>query len=216
MSTELESPTPELKGPAPKGGAKDAPPAAPGDAPILDHEYDGIQEYDNPLPGWWLYIFWASILFTPIYIAYYHFGDGPLVADEYAADVRAFEEAEAQRAMESGAVSEDALAALSRDEATLAAGEALFKTNCVACHGDKGEGKIGPNLTDDAWIHGGTLMAIHTTIDQGVPEKGMLAWGKTLPGDDVKRLAAYVAGKLRGTNVPGLPPQGEKVALEKP
>ncbi len=193
---------PRTQGPGPAPTQADEP-------PILQHEYDGIQEYDNPLPGWWVYLFWATIAFCPLYVVHYHFGQGALVADEYAADVRAFEEAEAKRALESGAVTEETLAALSADDLTLAAGEAVYRTNCVACHGDLGEGKIGPNLTDDAWLHGGSAMAIHRTIDQGVPEKGMLAWGKTLPPDDVKRVTAFVVGKLRGKNVPGLPPQGE-------
>jgi cytochrome c oxidase cbb3-type subunit 3 len=179
-------------------------------AQLLGHAYDGIQEYDNPLPAWWLWIFWVTIAFTPVYIVHYHFGQGGLIKAEYEADLAVWNEAEAARAMESGVVDEATLTALMSDAGTVAAGEALFKASCVACHGDQGEGKIGPNLTDDYWIHGGSLMQIHRTIDQGVPEKGMLAWGKTLPPEDVRRLAAYV-GTLRGRGVPGLPPQGDKL-----
>ena len=181
-------------------------------AELLDHAYDGIQEYDNPLPAWWVWVFVVTIAFTPLYVVYYHLGEGDLVEDEYATDLAAWNEAEAARAMESGVVSEETLTALMNDAGTLAAGEALFRTNCTACHGELGEGKIGPNLTDDAWLHGGTLLQIHRTIDQGVPEKGMLAWGKTLPPEDVRRVAAWV-GSLRGKNVPGLPPQGEKLGM---
>jgi cytochrome c oxidase cbb3-type subunit III len=181
-------------------------------AELLDHAYDGIQEYDNPLPAWWVWVFVATIVFTPLYVVHYHFGQGDTVEAEYAADLAAWNAAEAARALESGVVSEETLAALMHDATTLAAGEALFKTNCVVCHGDRAEGKIGPNLTDDFWLHGGTLLAIHRTVDQGVPEKGMLAWGKTLAPDDVRRVAAWV-GSLRGKNVPGLPPQGEKLGM---
>ncbi|MCO5166275.1 MAG: c-type cytochrome [Planctomycetes bacterium] len=195
--------------PSPSPAPAPAPLTEGHEAPILDHEYDGIQEYDNPLPGWWVWIFWVTIAFTPLYIAYYHYGEGPLVADEYAADVQAFQEAEARRALESGAVDEASLAALMVDAATLAKGEAVFRSNCVACHGDQGEGRIGPNLTDDYWLHGGELMDIFRVIDQGVPDKGMIAWGKMLGPDDLKRVTAYV-GAMRGTNVPGLGPQGEK------
>lgn len=179
-------------------------------ARLLEHSYDGIQEYDNPLPAWWLWIFWATIAFFPMYVLYYHVGQGRLIADEYEADLAAWNEAEAARALESGVVDEETLEALTHDAVTLAAGEALFKTNCVACHGDQGEGKIGPNLTDAYWLHGGTLVQIHHTIDQGVPEKGMIAWGKTLGPDDVRRLAAYV-GSRSGLSLPGLPPQGNKL-----
>jgi cytochrome c oxidase cbb3-type subunit 3 len=179
-------------------------------AQLLGHAYDGIQEYDNPMPAWWLWIFWVTIAFTPVYIVHYHFGQGGLIKAEYEADLAVWNEAEAARAMESGVVDEATLTALMSDAGTVAAGEALFKASCVACHGDQGEGKIGPNLTDDYWIHGGSLMQIHRTIDQGVPEKGMLAWGKTLPPEDVRRLTAYV-GTLRGLGLPGLPPQGDKL-----
>ncbi|MCW8138992.1 MAG: c-type cytochrome [Planctomycetota bacterium] len=225
MSVAPELPKTALK-PAEGEAAKTAPPApAPSpspptpaptppvveahEAPILDHEYDGIQEYDNPLPGWWVWIFWVTIAFTPLYIAYYHYGEGPLVADEYARDLRAHQEAEARRALESGAVDEASLAALVADAATLAQGEAVFRTNCVACHGDQGEGRIGPNLTDDYWLHGGELMSIFRVIDEGVPDKGMIAWGKMLGPDDIKRVTAFV-GAMRGKNVPGLGPQGER------
>lgn len=179
-------------------------------AQLLGHVYDGIQEYDNPLPAWWLWAFLASIAFAPLYVVYYHFGRGDSVQAEYDADLAAWSEAEAARAMESGVVDEETLRALTNDAVTLAAGEALFRTNCVACHGDQGEGKIGPNLTDGYWLHGGTLVDIHRTIDQGVPEKGMLAWGKTLAPEDVRRLAAYV-GSRSGLDLPGLPPQGDKL-----
>lgn len=181
-------------------------------AELLGHSYDGIQEYDNPLPGWWLWIFWITIAITPLYILHYHFGEGAGVQASYDAERAEWSAAEAARAMESGVVSEETLAALTKDAATLAAGEALFKTNCVACHGDKGEGKIGPNLTDAYWIHGGTLVDIHRTINDGVPDKGMLAWGKTLSPDDVRRITAYV-GSRRGLDVPGLAPQGQKVGM---
>lgn len=206
MSAELQQQPERIEPTA--SSAPAAPPSA-GAGPILEHEYDGIQEYDNPLPGWWLFLFWAAIAFAPAYVAYYHFGQGLSVAEEYAADVRAFEEAAAQRALEGGTIDEGALTALATDAATVGAGEALYRNNCAACHGDQGEGRIGPNLTDEYWIHGGSLMQIFTTIDQGVPEKGMLAWGKTLAPDDVRRLTAFVASR-RGKNVPGLAPQGDK------
>lgn len=181
-----------------------------------DHSYDGITEYDNPLPGWWTWIFVATIVATPLYLTYYHGGEGNLVADEFARDYKAHQEAEAKRALAEGVVTEGSLAALAQDTATVAKGDALFKANCVVCHGEKGEGKIGPNLTDASWIHGkGALVDIHGVITNGVPEKGMVAWGKQLPSADIKALTAYVAG-LRGTNVPGKAPEGTPVGVERP
>jgi cytochrome c oxidase cbb3-type subunit 3 len=179
----------------------------PNEPAASEHTYDGITEYDNPLPGWWVAIFWASIVFAPFYAIYYHLGPDRLIADEYARESQAHAEAEAARALSSGVVTEEVLAALGRDPATVREGAALFQQNCIVCHGERGQGKIGPNLTDDAWLHGGTLLAIHHTINEGVPDKGMLAWGKQLDPDTVKKLAAFV-GSIRGTHVPGLPPNG--------
>jgi cytochrome c oxidase cbb3-type subunit III len=178
---------------------------------LLDHEYDGIQEYDNPLPAWWVWTFVATIVFTPLYVLHFHWGKGDLVAAEYQRDVDAYNAAEAARALAGGPVTEASLLAMSHDAPTVEAGATLFRTNCVACHGDRAEGRIGPNLTDGYWLHGGTLLEIQRTITEGVPDKGMLAWGKTLAPEDVKRLAAYV-GSLRGLDVPGpLGPQGSRV-----
>jgi cytochrome c oxidase cbb3-type subunit 3 len=196
----FDTPTPSTPAPAP----------TPADARLTDHTYDGIQEYDNPLPGWWVAIFWAAIVFAPFYAVYYHGGPDRLIADDYARDLAAHAEAEAKAALESGTVDEESLAALGRDAHTMDEGAALFQQNCTVCHNDRGQGKIGPNLTDDAWIHGGSLVQIHHTIDQGVPDKGMLAWGKQLPPDVVKKLAAFVGTRLRGTHVAGLPPQGPR------
>jgi len=187
---------------------QDARTETPEEPRLLDHTYDGIAEYDNPLPGWWVWTFVACIAFAWPYLAYYHGRSDTSVAAEYADEVRIFNAQEAARTMGSGPVTEEKLEALARDPNAVDAGRAVFQQNCRVCHGDQGEGKIGPNLTDDAWIHGGALLDIHRTIDQGVPEKGMLAWGKTLPPEDILVVAAYV-GTRRGLNVPGpLPPQG--------
>jgi cytochrome c oxidase cbb3-type subunit III len=168
---------------------------------LLDHSYDGIQEYDNPLPGWWVWLFVLSIVFALIYPVYYHYGDGDLVADEYAADVKRFEEEQAARMAQLGELSEESLAELAANQVLMAQAAEKFVATCGACHGAQGQGVSGPNLTDDAWVHGGTLMEIHETIDQGVDGKGMPAWGQTMPPMDVRMLSAYV-GTLRGTNPP--------------
>ena len=108
-------------------------------------------------------------------------------------------------------LTEAELQGVDHDEKLVAAGLIKFTSTCVACHGDKGEGKVGPNLTDKFWLHGkGTLADIYATIAKGVPEKGMPAWGAMMTPEDVKALAAYV-GSIRGKNLPGKAPQGEAV-----
>ncbi|MCB9646552.1 MAG: c-type cytochrome [Deltaproteobacteria bacterium] len=178
---------------------------------MLNHEYDGIREYDNPIPAWWNWIFLGSFVFSVFYFVHYHMGNGVSVKDAYAVEMEAIEKVRAEEALAAAKnVSEEKLAGLMADPAAVAAGEAKFKTVCVACHGQKGEGLIGPNLTDAYWLHGdGSLMAIRDVVINGVVEKGMVAWGKTMPPDELNKVVAYV-GTLRGKNEPGKEPQGEK------
>lgn len=166
------------------------------------HEYDGIEEADNALPTWWVVVFICSVLFAGAYwlmVEEFHLAPSPV--EELAA-------AQAERSKRTGQVSDDELLSAARMESAVAAGKQTYTTNCVACHGAKAEGSIGPNLTDAHWLHGGTPVQIFSTIRDGVPAKGMPSWGAILGQDAVKTLAAYVI-TLRGTNVPGKAPQGE-------
>jgi cytochrome c oxidase cbb3-type subunit 3 len=176
---------------------------------LLDHAYDGIQEYDNPMPRWWVWLFWATIIFSVIY-----FFDvtgrvkGIGREAEYEREV-----AEAARRWPHPAAGADAaaLAALAQDPKAKEAGKAVYTQNCASCHRPDGGGLIGPNLADDHWIHGGTPEAIQRTIAEGVLAKGMPAWGKMLKPEQVDGVTAYVVS-LRGTNPPDAKaPQGEKV-----
>lgn len=164
---------------------------------LLDHDYDGIREYDNPMPRWWLWIFYATIAFS---VAYYFlplpFGEGPGVVAEYEADVARHA---AQQPAAGPALTDEQLLALAADAGRRAEGKAVYDQNCAACHRPDGGGLIGPNLTDDAWIHGGTPTAIHTTIVEGVMAKGMPAWGRLLKPEQVDAVTAYVVS-LKGTN----------------
>jgi len=177
---------------------------------LLGHEYDGIREYDNPLPGWWVWIFVATIVFSGGYWAWYEAGPGTTVIAQYEADVR---QAAARAAQQPGAVAaadEDALRRLQKDAAAMAAAQAVYASRCAACHGPEGQGVIGPNLTDDYWLHGGSLTAIRRTIADGVPDKGMVPWKEQLKPTELEAVAAYV-GRLRGTNPPNQkPPQGTR------
>jgi len=175
--------------------------------PIMDHEYDGIKEYDNPMPRWWVLLFWATIIFVPVY--YFLPGDtgaGGKKEAMYAREIAAFEAAHPTAAGPTETAEQ--MAAIVADPRQTAVGKMLFATNCVSCHRADGGGLIGPNLTDDAWIHGGTPLEIHTTIWNGVLAKGMPPWGKMLKPDQVNALTAFVVS-LHGTKPPDpKPPQG--------
>lgn len=178
--------------------------------PLLDHDYDGIREYDNPMPGWWTALFLLCIAFAVAYGFWLHGGGGgKTVHQEYQEEVDAAVALELKNAPP--VLTEAELAAAVADKATVDAGAAKFKEVCVACHGDKAEGKIGPNLTDKYWLHGkGNLADIYTTIAKGVPEKGMPTWSRNLKPAELKNVAAFV-GSLRNTNVAGKAPQGNPV-----
>ncbi len=167
------------------------------DSHLIEHNYDGIQEYDNPLPRWWVYLFYATIVFSVLYLLNVPgIGIGKGRIADLNADVAAFKAAHVQA--DSGP-SPAQLSALAADPAALAEGKQLFTTNCVSCHRADGGGLIGPNLADDAWIHGGTLAEIHETITNGVLAKGMPNWGRILKPAQVNALTVYVAS-LRGSN----------------
>ena len=183
---------------------------------LLDHSYDGIQEYDNPLPRWWLAIFWLTIIFTPLYILYFHFGGGLLATEKYDAEMIAFYDRQAEQLLALGDISEGTLVDLTADASMMNGGKKIFQAKCATCHGMFGEGGIGPNLTDEYWIHGAQLMNIYATVRDGVTAKGMLAWERQLRPAEMMAVSAYV-GTLLGTNPPNAKdPQGELVVRTAP
>lgn len=172
-----------------------------------DHEYDGIREFDNPMPRWWLLTFYGTVVFSVGYWLYYHSTSaGQMPMAVYQEEVRRAEE-EAER--QGKGLSEDELLALGKDTSAVSQGETVYKQNCLVCHGDKGQGAVGPNLTDDYWLHGPKALDQYKTIAGGVLEKGMPAWKPTLGPSKVKQVLGYIL-TFRGKNVPGKPPQGEK------
>jgi cytochrome c oxidase cbb3-type subunit 3 len=176
------------------------------------HDYDGIREYDNRLPNWWLWTLIVSIVFGYGYWMYFQtFHAGASSHEAYLAELERADAAAAARAAARGALTDEALAAFAADATRVAAGKVLFGQYCVACHGPEAAGLIGPNLTDNAWIHGGTPTAILQTVTTGVAAKGMPSWGPVLGPDKVENVVAFVL-TLRGKNVPGKPAEGELVS----
>jgi cytochrome c oxidase cbb3-type subunit 3 len=186
-------------------------PSARPDASLLEHEYDGIREYDNPLPGWWVNLFWASFVFSVGYAGHYHLtGNGESVLRAYEGEQIA---ARAERAKASlkEAPSEEVLGKLMSDAALMQDAKVTFAERCAQCHGAEGQGAIGPNLTDGHWLNGGgTLMDIYSVVSHGVPTKGMPAWELQLQPVELRKIVALV-GSLRGKNLAGKAAEGRPV-----
>jgi mono/diheme cytochrome c family protein len=254
---------------------------------LFHHSFDGIEEYDNDLPGWWKMLFYVTIAFAFVYLLYYHvLGIGDSSKVEYMKEMNpnlstvtesgggilttfhspffqndenltprveaelkrltdaSFEEnlmramakakpdelaklqtafpdvykrfltgAGAPGAATETAAAEPTIAEPLKDAKSLATGKQIFETQCFTCHGKLGEGGIGPNMTDDYWIHGGKLGDVIHTIRKGVPEKGMISWQATLSPEQINDVASFIFVKLQGTTPPNAKaPQGDKVA----
>jgi cytochrome c oxidase cbb3-type subunit 3 len=187
--------------------------AKPEDSRLMAHSYDGIREYDNPLPGWWRAIFWASIVFAAVYFVYFHIGHWANTPDDtYKAALADYDSMKDRReAADAASVSETMLADHANDPKLVAHGAEIFAARCVSCHTADGRGLIGPNLTDLYQIHGSTRMDMYKTVRGGVPGTAMLAWGEQMPAPDVIAVTVF-ATTLRGRNVAGgKAPQGERV-----
>jgi len=182
---------------------------------VLDHNYDGIKELDNTLPPWWVYMFYATIIFAGVYLVRFHILDGDSQAVEYdKAVAEARLEVDKFQSTSTDLITAENVTLLTSD-ADLKRGKAVFGLNCASCHVADGGGAIGPNLTDEYWILGGGIKNVYNTIHNGGRDgKGMIAWNKTLKSDDMAKVASYVIS-LQGTT-PANPkaPQGEKWVQE--
>lgn len=169
---------------------------------VLDHNYDGIRELDNNLPPWWVYMFYASIVFGIGYFAYYQMFDGPTQIDEYETEVAQAKAEVAEFKKNNKDLIDADNVELLTGASDLAAGKTIYIDNCVACHKDNGGGGIGPNLTDDYWILGGGVKNIfHTISEGGRAGKGMIAWKSDLKPNEMAQVTSYVIS-LHGTNPP--------------
>ena len=176
----------------------------------LDHNYDGIRELDNHLPPWWVNMFILTVIWSVGYMWYYHWGgDGVNQADEYKTEVATAKKEIAMALAGKANDMDESSVTLLTDAASLSDGELTFKSVCAACHGQKGEGTVGPNFTDEYWIHGGGIKDLFKVIKYGVPEKGMISWASQLKPVDMQKVASYIL-TLKGTNPPNpKAPQGE-------
>lgn len=179
------------------------------DAPLMDHDYDGIREFDNSLPGWWLATFYIAIVFAIAYFGYYILGSGPTLVEELNQQLKQAEFAKLSQQAPSKGPDEKQLTTAFQDPEQKKKGKAIFQVRCVACHGPEGQGGIGPNLTDNYWIHGGTLADIAKTVSTGVPDKGMPTWKALISNEEIISVVVFVKS-LKGTNPPNpKAPQGD-------
>lgn len=192
-------------------------PIAKEETVMLDHNYDGIRELDNHLPPWWLGLLYGTIVFAVVYLLNYHVWHwSPTQEQEYTlAMEEGKKEVEAYQAKLGESIDEKSVKLLT-DAKTLDNGKVIFTEKCVACHGAAGEGGVGPNLTDDYWLHGGTINDVFGVIKNGVPEKGMISWKATLKPGQIQEVSNYIM-TLKGTNPANAKaPQGEKAGDAAP
>lgn len=181
------------------------------EAILLDHDYDGIKELDNHLPPWWLGMFYGAIVFAIFYLLNYHVWHwSPSQAEEYEIAMAEGEELKMAKAATSTSTIDENSVELLADAADIERGHTIYTGNCAVCHGAAGEGGVGPNLTDEYWLHGGSISDIYKTITHGVSEKGMIAWEGTLKPTDIQQVSSFIK-TLAGTNPPNAKAaQGEK------
>jgi len=179
---------------------------------LMDHEADGIRELDNKLPRWWVWLFYATTVFAILYFSYYHvLRAGNLMAGEYQEEMKIGEriKGEAMAKFEANIATTEP----STDPVVLASGKQTFLRLCAPCHRADGGGLVGPNLTDDYWVHGDKFADNLKTIWNGVPEKGMITWKGTLKPEEIYAAASYIY-TLRGTKPPNPKPPENQTPIQ--
>lgn len=169
---------------------------------VLEGDYDGIEELDNNVPPWFNILFYGTVVIAVIYFLNFHvFGTGKLPFQEYQEEIN-LANMQREELIRTGAYINENTVVLLTDNESIKNGKQLFTTNCVTCHGEGGQGIIGPNLTDEYWIHGGGIKNVFTVIKYGVPAKGMITWMNQMNPKLMQQVASYVIS-LQGTNPPG-------------
>jgi len=179
---------------------------------MIDHEYDGIRELDNPIPMWFNALFYSSIAFAIGYLLVYHvFGWGMTQEEEYIAAMQAGEKQRIEFLESSGSNIDESSVTVDLSPEFVAAGQEIFLQNCGMCHGNQGEGLIGPNLVDEYWIHGGEISDIFRTVKYGVPDKGMVPWEANLTPVQIAQVSNFILS-IVGTTPPNpKAAEGEKM-----
>ncbi|KGE15808.1 cbb3-type cytochrome c oxidase N-terminal domain-containing protein [Sphingobacterium deserti] len=179
----------------------------------IDHEYDGIKELDNPIPAWFNALFYSTLAFGIVYLLVYHvFSWGLSQEQEYHHEVAVAEKAKQEYLAQAANLIDETSITVDETGSMAASGKAIFMANCVACHGNAGEGGIGPNLTDDYWLHGADIKDIFKVVKYGVAAKGMVPWEQTLTPGQIAEVSNYILS-LHGSNPPNAKePQGEKIS----
>lgn len=178
---------------------------------VIDHEYDGIRELDNPIPTWFNALFYSTVAFGLVYLLVYHVFSWGLNQDqEYVREMAIAEREKEEYLSKAANLIDEASITVDETGSLAIAGKSIFAANCVACHGALGEGGIGPNLTDEFWLHGGDIKDIFKVVKYGVPDKGMVPWEQTLTPSQIAEVSNYIV-TLKGTNpLNGKEAQGEK------
>ena len=167
---------------------------------LLDHDYDGIRELDNNLPPWWVYLFYACIVFAVVYLVRFEIMGADNQEMELTKEMAQAKIEVAEYMKTAPDLMDEKTVTLLTDAAALAEGKTIFTTNCAACHRADAGGQIGPNLTDDHWILGGGIKNVfHTLVNGGRDGKGMISWKGTLKPKEMQKVASYVLS-LRGSN----------------
>jgi len=182
---------------------------------MFEHDFDGIRELDSKIPPWFAWLFILTIIFAAYYMIDYHIvGSGQVMQEEYNTEVKQAS-LEREALIKSGAFVNEETVTLLTDATALDVGKTIFQTNCIACHAGDGGGIVGPNLTDDYWIHGGGIKNVFKTIKYGFVAKGMIAWQTQLNPNQMQEVASYIIS-LHGTT-PAAPkqPEGEIWVEEK-
>lgn len=181
----------------------------------FDHAFDGIRELDNKLPPWWVGMFYITIVIAVGYFFYYEvleIGDNTFV--QYEKEMAQAEEAKKARLAALGSQIDENSVKLLTDSDAIAAGQSEFIAKCAACHLADGGGSVGPNLTDQYWLHGGSIKDVFKTIKYGVPSKGMIAWESQLTPPQIQNIASFIISLQGTTPTTAKDPQGELYVAE--
>lgn len=178
----------------------------------VHQEYDGIVEENNPMPGWWTWLFIFTVIFSALYWLHYQIGGGPTLKQEYNLALATYNNDIEKNAASVPIDTEEVLTAYMKNEQHLLAGSQIFSEKCAMCHGADLEGKIGPNLTDNFWVLGtGTRVDIVRSIKEGSAVKGMPAWQSLLKPHEIKNVAAFVFAKIGTKPANPKAPEGAEV-----